>query len=136
MKNVNSKGENLAPSYFISSKGKYAVVVFSGVLDNSSIPIFEKIKGELKSNEKACYYIYCFAAVLRFSPKAIREITNLQMFIRERGFIVRVCGFTWKDQKDLLESGAIRKAEVKKNIAQAIKGLIKAKRIKEKKKIV
>jgi hypothetical protein len=135
VKNLNKEDtaltSNEVGSYFISAKGKYAVIAFSGILDRKALNIFEEISHEIFTLQDACFYILCFAGVTRFSPVSAREISKLQSSIRERGFLLRVCGFNFRDQKKFLEDGVIRRQELKRSIADAIKGIIKAKKNKE-----
>ena len=135
-KDETKSDETSACSYFISAKGNYAVIAFSGVLDNQCTEIFDEIHDKLfyESELEACFYILCFAGVEIYSPTATREMTKLQNKIREKGNLLRVCGFKFSHQTEFISSGIIRRLEIKKNIADAVKGFIKIKRNKESKR--
>ena len=132
----SNNSETSSCSYFISTKGNYAVIAFSGVLDNQCSEIFEEIHDKLffEGELEACFYILCFAGVEIFSPTATREMTKLQNKIREKGNLIRVCGFKFSHQTEFISNGIIRRQEIKKNIADAVKGFIKIKRNKESKR--
>jgi len=121
-------------SYFISSKGNYAVIAFSGVLDNKSEDIFIDAGKEIDSLDGPCFFILCLAGVELFSPSSLRNISKLQSDIREKGYLLRVCGLNTANQMEFLNSGTIRRTEIKRNIADAVKGFIKLKQNKEKKR--
>lgn len=124
---IMSNSEENKSSFFISQKGKYAVIVFSGEVIDIGRSVFDVVAEELKGVE-ADYYILCFDNVSFVGRNSIQKLINLQHSIRQDLGIVVVCGLTRKVKTQLEQQGAIRAKEIHRNLTEAFKAIIKKKR--------
>ncbi len=116
--------------YFYSFKGNYGVIAFSGILKSNASKVFDRASVEILDSE-CTYVIISLDGVDAMDFHGIRCIATLQKSIREDGRYLRICGADRLIREKLLSSGAVREEEFKDNIATAIKGFIKNKRVKK-----
>lgn len=115
--------------FFYKEKGKYGVIVFSGILKENSEVMFKKAELEiLKSRAKLI--AISLTGIDAIDLSGIRYLGLLQKSIRNGGKKLRICGAEAKVKDKLLASGVVRENEMKENLREAFKGFIKAKQVK------
>ena len=114
--------------FFYKEKGKYGVLVFSGVLKSNSRVAFDDAQMTLMRSE-AVYIVLSLNGVDAIDLFGIRQLAKLQKSIRDDGKKIRICGADNIIKDKLLASGTVREDELKLDIKDAIKGFIKSKKI-------
>ncbi len=114
--------------FFFKEKGKYGVLVFSGVLKSNSELKFEEAQ-DLILKSKTLFIVICLNGVDAINLVGVRCLAVLQKAIRNSGKKLRICGVEDQIRDKLLASGVVREGELKEDIKDAFKGFIKAKNV-------
>jgi anti-anti-sigma factor len=116
---------NLTPSkleYFLSEKNDYLVVSFLGAMNKLTAPEIEKCLEEAMARQ-ARKFVLNFHDVIQVEPGAIAPLVRFQKALRDRPGEVRVCFLKPVFQRYLIDSGAIRPAEIAPNLLEALQSL-------------
>lgn len=113
---------NLTPSklqYFLSEKNDYLVVSFVGAMNKLTAPDIEKCLEEVLP-KNARKFVLNFHDVIQVEPGAIAPLVRFQKAMRDKPGEVRVCFLKPTFQRYLIDSGAIRPAEIAQNLLEAL----------------
>lgn len=113
--------------YFISSKEQFLVISFLGRMTKSTNAIFEACQGEIAS-AKAQYVVLSFHDVTHVERPVIPSLVKLQKFIRDKApdIELRVCHLKPDLGAMLVDSGAVRREELKMNLKEALTSFVPA----------
>lgn len=107
--------------YAISAKDAFLVISFTGKMTKASSSLLEACLNEvtLRSEQKV---VLNFNAVTQIDRPVIPALIKLQKTIRDRtgGSAVRVCHMEPEMSGLLIDAGAIRREELKKNLQEAL----------------
>lgn len=107
--------------YAIASKDAFLVISFSGKMTKNALGEIEACLGELSSRTEQ-KVVLNFAQVTQVDRPAIPALIKLQKALRERdqSSMIRVCHVEPDIGGMLVDTGAVRRDELKKNLQEAL----------------
>ena len=111
--------------YFVSSKEQFLVISFLGRMTKSTNAVFDACQNEIASTQ-AQYVVLSFHDVTNVERPVIPSLVKLQKFIRDKApdIELRVCHLKPDLGTMLIDSGAIRREELKTNLKDALASFI------------
>lgn len=104
--------------YFISEKAPVGVVIFIGEMTKATLGVFDKCRDDLQGR-KTKLHVIVFRDVSDVDLNAIAPLVRLQKLLRARGALC-VSSIKPELRKFLIEKAAIREAECKNNLTEAL----------------
>ena len=108
--------------YFITIRRTYAVVFFSGVLDNFSQTVLEKCLNELLAAQVP-YYILDLHGVASVDQHGLRAMSAMNQRLRQQPASLRVCLKNPELKEFLIRSGLVTGDEFRSDLEETLRGL-------------